>query len=121
MLKLWFSKLFKEHPQRPHNMAAEMGDIWRDKNVPGTSFLIFFYFIFFKYRYYSFSLLSFVLELGTLPSENIRIVCNLSELNDAEIWTQADANYSCRIIVLTNFRLCSSESFKKCEVIPQKY
>ena len=23
--------------------------------------------------------------------------------------------------VLTNFRLCSSESFKKCEVIPQKY
>ena len=61
-----------------------MGDISRDKNVPGTSFLIFFYFIFFKYCYYSFSVRIFMLELGTLPSENIRNVCNLSELNDAK-------------------------------------
>ena len=62
-----------------------------------------------------------MLELGTLPSENIRNVCNLSELNDAKFERNLMLFfYSCRIVELTNFGLASLESFQKRQTYPSE-
>ena len=44
---------------------------------------------------------SFKLEIGTLPSENVRNVCSLSELNEAKFECKLiDDNHLCKIAEL---------------------
>ena len=53
-----------------------------------------------------------MLLLRTRPYENIRNVYNMSKVNDA----QTDANYSCRLLELTNFQRVAWKALKNAKL-----